>query len=143
MSFSDLFDSGFKKRNQDHFAAIVRLAMDDGVISEEEKAFLDRLARKLSISENDYNKILKDYKSHPINPPTSYDRRLERLYDLARMVYVDHIKGDHEEIVLQKIAIGLGFSSKNVAYVVDKALNLIKEGVDLDTFCDEIKTMNK
>ncbi len=143
MSFSDLFDSGFKKRNQDHFAAIVRVAMDDGIISEEEKAFLDRLARKLDISETDYKEILKDYQSHPINPPTSYDQRLERLYDLARMVYVDHIKGDHEEIVLQKIAIGLGFSTDNVKYVVDKALTLVNNGVDLDTFSEEIKTMNR
>jgi uncharacterized tellurite resistance protein B-like protein len=143
MSFSDLFDSGFKKRNEDHFAAIVRVAMDDGIITEEEQAFLDRLARRLDIGENDYKQILKDYKSHPINPPTSYDNRLERLYDLARMVYVDHIKGDHEEIVLRKIAVGLGFSTENVKYVVDKALTLVSNGVDLDTFTEEIKTMNR
>jgi hypothetical protein len=43
MSISDLFDSGFKKRNEDHFAAIVRVAMSDGVINDAEKAFLDRL----------------------------------------------------------------------------------------------------
>ena len=30
MSFSELFESGFKKRNEDHFAAIVRVAMSDG-----------------------------------------------------------------------------------------------------------------
>lgn len=143
MSISDLFDSGFKQRNQDHFAAIVRVAMDDGIISAEEKSFLDRLARNLNISESDYKKILIDYKSHPINPPHSYDQRLERLYDLARMVYVDHIKGDHEELVLAKIAIGLGFSHENVKYVVDKALTLVSNGVDLDTFTEEIKTMNR
>ncbi|MBP93723.1 Uncharacterized conserved protein, tellurite resistance protein B (TerB) family [Bizionia echini] len=143
MSFSDLFDSGFKKRNEDHFASIVRVAMDDGIITDEEKAFLDRLARNLDISEADYKMILKDYQSHPINPPTSYDRRLERLYDLARMVYVDHIKGDHEEIVLRKIAIGLGFSSENVKYIVDKALTLVNNGVDLDTFTEEMKQMNR
>ncbi len=143
MSFSDLFDSGFKKRNEDHFAAIVRVAMDDGIITEEEKAFLDRLARNLDISESDYKTILKDYQSHPINPPTSYDRRLERLYDLSRMVYVDHIKGDHEEVVLRKIAIGLGFSSENVKYIIDKALTLVSNGVDLDTFTEEMKKMNR
>ena len=143
MSFSDLFDSGFKKRNEDHFASIVRIAMDDGIISEEEKAFLDRLARNLDISEGDYNIILKDYQSHPINAPHSYDIRLERLYDLSRMVYVDHIKGDHEEILLRKIAVGLGFHPDNVKYVVDKALTLVNNGVDLDTFIDEIKHMNR
>ena len=143
MSFSDLFDSGFKKRNEDHFASIVRIAMDDGIISDEEKAFLDRLARNLDISEGDYNIILKDYQSHPINAPHSYDIRLERLYDLSRMVYVDHIKGDHEEILLRKIAVGLGFHPDNVKYVVDKALTLVNNGVDLDTFTDEIKHMNR
>ncbi|MGJ5642849.1 TerB family tellurite resistance protein [Formosa sp. S-31] len=143
MSFLDLFDSGFKKRNEDHFAAIVRVAMDDGIISNDEKLFLDRLARNLHISDAEYEKILMDYKSHPINPPTSYDHRLERLYDLSRMVYVDHIKGDHEEILLRKIGIGLGFSPENVKYIVDKALTLVAMGVDLDTFIEEIRTMNQ
>ncbi|PNQ74598.1 fructose 1,6-bisphosphatase [Hanstruepera neustonica] len=143
MSILDLFDSGFKKRNEDHFAAIVRVAMDDGIITDEEKAFLDRLARNLDISETTYKEILKDYQSHPINPPTSYDRRLERLYDLARMVHVDHIHGEHESMVLRKIGIGLGFSPENVKYIVDKALILVSNGVDLDTFIEEIRNMNK
>lgn len=143
MSISDLFDSGFKKRNEDHFAAIVRVAMDDGIITDEEKAFLDRLARNLNISEDDYKTILKDYNSHPINPPTSYNNRLERLYDLARMVHVDHIHGEHEIIVLQKIAVGLGFTPENVNYIVDKALKLVSENIDLDDFIEDMRSMNR
>ena len=143
MSISDLFDSGFKKRNEDHFAAIVRVAMEDGIITDHEKAFLDRLAQNLDISEGDYKIILKNYASHPINPPLSYDLRLERLYDLSRMVYVDHIRDEHEVILLHKIAVGLGFSAVNVKYVVDKALTLVKNGSDLDTFSHAIKNMNK
>lgn len=142
MSFSDLYDSGFRKRNEDHFAAIVRVAMDDGVISEQEKAFLDRLARNLSISAVHYEEILKDYMSHPINPPTTYDQRLERLYDLARMVHIDH-ELNQEEPLLERLAVGLGFSISNVNYVVHKALTLVREGADLDTFQDKIKTMNR
>ncbi|HMC00107.1 MAG TPA: hypothetical protein VKN14_03620 [Flavobacteriaceae bacterium] len=143
MSISDLFDSGFRKRNQDHFAAIVRVAMDDGIISDDEKEFLDRLARNLDISEANYKAILKDYKSHPINPPISYDHRLERLYDLARMVHVDHIKDDNERVLLKKIAVGLGFTPENVEYIVDKALTVVSYGVGLETFIDEMKNMNK
>lgn len=143
MSILDLFDGGFRSRNKDHFAAIVRVAMEDGVISDNEKKFLDRLAHNLEVSEEDYKKILKDYNSHPINPPTSYDRRLERLYDLGRMVHVDHIKGDDEERLLRKIAVGLGFSHANVKYIVDKALTLINHGVDFDTFVDEMRHMNQ
>ncbi|MDY8136970.1 TerB family tellurite resistance protein [Aquimarina sp. 2201CG5-10] len=143
MSISDLFDSGFQKRNKDHFAAIVRVAMSDEVITDEEKAFLDRLARNLAISESDYKEILKDYNSHPVNPPTSYDRRLERLYDLSRMVYADHIKGENQVALLEKLSIGLGFRADNAKYVVDKALILVDEGADVDAFIDEIKNMNR
>ncbi len=143
MSISDLFDSGFQKRNQDHFAAIVKVAMSDGVITEDEKAFLDRLGRKLNISESDYEEILKNYASHPVNPPSSYDRRLERLYDLARMVYADYELGEKQIPLLERLSVGLGFSPANVNYVVDKALKLVNAGVDEDNFIEEIKNMNR
>jgi len=143
MSISDLFDSGFRKRNEDHFAAIVRIAMSDDIINDAEKAFLDRLARNLNISEHDYKQILKDYKTHPINPPLSYDRRLERLFDLARMVWADHIEEKDQVKMLKKFAIGLGFRAENAKYITDKALKLVHQDVDLDTFTEEMKTMNQ
>ena len=143
MSISDLFDSGFQKRNQDHFAAIVRVAMSDGVITDGEKSFLDRLALNLDISDNDYKEILKDYASHAINPPTSYDRRLERLFDLTRMVSADNIEGDDEIVLLEKLGIGLGFASDTIKNVIDKALRLIREDADCDNFVEEIKRMNR
>jgi len=143
MSFSDLFDSGFKKRNEDHFAAIVRVAQSDEIITDKEKAFLDRLATRLDISAEDYEEILKDYKSHPINPPTSYDKRLERLYDLARMVWIDDIEGPNQHWLLEKLCVGLGFHAQNVRYIADKALALAHDKVDADTFITEMKNMNK
>lgn len=142
MSISDLFDSGFRKRNVDHFAAIVRIAKEDGMVTIDEQEFLDRLAGNLDISAKEYKQILKDFKSHPINPPLSHDLRLERLYDLSRMVFVDRIRAVHEVKLLRKMAIGLGFSTKNVKYIVDKALELVRENVDLDTFIHEMKNMH-
>lgn len=139
MTYSKLFDSGFKRRNQDHFAAIVRVAYEDDVVTEEEKAFLDRLARNLEISKATYEKILKNYKSHPINPPVHSERRLERLFDLARMVYADHIKDEDEVRVLTKIAVGLGYT-KDPKTVVNKALDLVADGsMDLEEFKEKMK----
>jgi len=143
MSFSELFESGFKKRNEDHFAAIVRVAMSDGVINDAEKEFLDRLATRLDITEHEYKEILKDYKSHPINAPHSYDMRLERLYDLARMVWADHIEGPNQLGLLEKLCIGLGFNQDNVKYIADKALTLVHYEVDLDEFTEKMKKMNQ
>ncbi|NND24735.1 MAG: TerB family tellurite resistance protein [Flavobacteriaceae bacterium] len=143
MSISDLYDSGFRQRNADHFAAIVRIAMYDGVISDAEQKFLDQLARNLNISDLEYKEILKDYRSHPINPPVSFNHRIERLYDLTRMVHADHISEKAATKLLTKMAVGLGFSTANVTYIVDKALALVNEGSDLDDFIDGIRNMNR
>lgn len=139
MTFSELFDSGFKRRNQDHFAAIVRVAYEDDIVTKEEKAFLDRLARNLEISKATYERILKTYKTHPINPPVHSEHRLERLFDLARMVYADHIKDEDEVHILTKIAIGLGYT-KDPSSVVNKALDLVADGtIDVEEFKEKMK----
>lgn len=143
MSISELYSSGFRERNRDHFAAIVRVALIDGAIGPEEKAFLDRLAKNLDISNEDYEKILENPSNYPINPPLLYDTRLERLYDIGRMVYVDHLADDAEMNIMMRMGVALGFSPGNVEFIVKKAMHLLNLGVDLDTFKEEIKLMNR
>jgi len=143
MSILDLYDSGFKARNKGHFSAIVRVALSDAVITTEEKEFLDRLAKNLEISASEYEEILENPNKYPINPPYLYIHRLERLYDLARMVYADRHLEEKQRDLLLKFAIALGFTPGNVNYIVDKALTLLELKVDLDTFLFEMQNMNK
>ncbi|AXG74076.1 TerB family tellurite resistance protein [Flavobacterium arcticum] len=143
MSISDLFDSGFKERNKGHFSAIVRVAMENGHVSPEEKLFLDKLAKQLEISEDEYKEIMANPMKYPVNPPYLYVQRLERLYDLSKMVYADHILGPRQKDILTRFALALGFTPGNVKYIVDKALSLIVMGVDSDNFVYEMQHMNK
>jgi hypothetical protein len=143
MPFSELFDSEFKKRNKGHFSAIVRVALADGKTNPEEKAFLDKLATGLEISNEEYNEILKNPIKYDINPPYLYVERLERLFDLGRMVHRDHQLGDKQEKLLIKFGLALGFTPGNVTYIVNKALKLIDKKVDIDNFLYEMKNMNK
>jgi len=143
MSISDLFDSEFKSRNKGHFSAIVRVALADGIVNPEEKTFLDKLASKLEISDSEYAEILENPLKYPINPPYLHTQRLERLYDLGRMVHIDHHLGDKQDVMLKRFGMALGFTPSNVNYIVDKALSLIDQKVDLDTFVYEMTHMNK
>lgn len=138
MSFSDLFDSEFKQRNKGHFSAIVRVALADGKFAPEEKAFLDKLALRLEISPAEYAEILENPLKYPINPPYLHEQRLERLFDLARMVHVDHHLGDAQDLLLRKIGLALGFPPENVDYIIEKAMILVDEKVDIDTFLSEM-----
>ncbi|MCU4189866.1 TerB family tellurite resistance protein [Flavobacterium sp. HXWNR29] len=143
MSISDLFDSGFRNRNKGHFSAIVRVALSDGTITTEEKKFLDKLAIKLEISQAEYEEILENPLKYPVNPPLMHAHRLERLYDLARMVYADDVLGKKQQDLLTRFALALGFTAGNVGYIVDKALKLVDMNVDLDTFTYEMQHMNR
>ena len=143
MSISDLFDSGFRNRNKGHFSAIVRVALSDGTITPEEKKFLDKLAIKLEISQAEYEEILDNPLKYPVNPPLMHTHRLERLYDLSRMVYADDVLGEKQQDLLTRFALALGFTAANVGYIVDKALKLVDMNVDLDTFTYEMQHMNR
>jgi hypothetical protein len=143
MSFSDLFDSEFNQRNKGHFSAIVRVALADEKFVPEEKAFLDKLAVRLEISPEEYEEILENPSKYPINAPYLHEQRLERLFDLARMVHVDHHLGDKQDLLLRKFGIALGFNPENVNYIIDKAMSLVDNKVDLDTFIFEMQNMNK
>ena len=143
MSFSDLFDNEFKNRNKGHFSAIVRVALSDGELTVEERAFLDKLAIRLEISQSEYVEILDNPSKYPINPPHLHVQRLDRLYDLSRMVYADHVLGPKQKAILTRFALALGFTPSNVSFIVDKALSLLVLDVDLDTFIYEMQNMNK
>ena len=134
MHISNLFSSGFKQRNRDHFAAIVRVALSDGIITEEEKAFINRTAINLEIEEDEVAEIMANPDKYPINPPANEQRRLERLFDLTRMVYADHIADEGEIQLLNRLVVGLGFPTEEANTVAEKALKLVAEGKDEDEF---------
>lgn len=134
MDFSQLYTPGFKNRNKAHFAAIVNLALADDRISDEEKAFIDRLAIYLEIETNEVAEIMKAPKKHKGAPPVDKNTRLERLYDLSRMVFADNIADENEKKLLNKLVIGLGFEANSSQKIVEKALDMVSKGVDVDDF---------
>ncbi|WHT40650.1 TerB family tellurite resistance protein [Myroides odoratus] len=138
MAYLDLYNSDFKERNKGHFASIVRVALADGDISEEELKFLNELADKLDISTDDYDKIMANPEKYPVNPPYLEINRIERLYDLARMVYANHILGPRQKDILRKFASALGFTG-DIDLIVNKSLSLLVLEVDIDTFIAEIQ----
>ena len=139
MSFSNLYSSGFKQRNRDHFASIVRIALSDGVISKEEEAFINRTAINLEIEEQEVETIKANLDNYPINPPSTEQRRLERLYDLARMVFADKIADQEEKKIMNRLIIGLGFPYEEAEDVINHSFEQIQKGSDEDEFVASFK----
>jgi uncharacterized tellurite resistance protein B-like protein len=131
---SDLSLSKAHKKKLAHFANIIKLARVDFVINEEEQELLDRLAKQLGIEKKEYKNVLENPDAYPINPPVTYNERIERLYNLTNMIFIDgEIIGDEVDL-LQRIAIDLGFPSDSIEKISDKAIHLIINNYTLEGF---------
>ena len=134
MSISDLYGSGEHLRNLGHFASIVHLAAVDGDINKEEQVVLERFARKLNISEDEFVKVLENPAAFPIHPNNSYQGRLERLYDLFTIIFSDHQIDDEEIYLLKKYAIGLGFSSVLAETVINRSIQIFSGKINFEDY---------
>lgn len=134
MSFSDLFGTGEHLRNLGHFASIVNLAAVDGEINEHEEAQLKRFAAKLDIHEEEYTKVLKNPTAFPIHPNNSVQGRLERLHDLFKIIFADHMIDEEEEELLKKYAIGLGFSSEVSEGIIKRSIQIFSGQISFDDY---------
>ncbi len=134
MSFTDLFESGEHSRNVGHFASIANIASIDGAINAEEEKMLKRFARKLDIDETEYTAILKNPTKYPINPPNDAERRLERIHDLFEMIYVDHDIDDHERFLIERYAIGLGYTAEIAQDLIKRSIKIYSGGLSLEDY---------
>lgn len=134
MSISDLYPVGYHEENVGHFATIVRLALRDDEINEEEQVLLERLASRLDISKEEFKNILKNPTKYPIKPPVSHEVRLERLYDLTRMMFLDKNPTIDKTSIMDRIAVGLGFPVPVARNVVKAAIEFFLKKPDLEDF---------
>lgn len=134
MAIADLYSSGEHRRNLAHFAALATLASVDGEISPEEKKMLDRFATKLDITESEYKEVMKKENKYPIVPPHDSEKRLERLYDLFRIVFSDHFIDEEEMVFLKKYAIGLGYSDEQADAIIKKSVAIFSGRIDFDDY---------
>lgn len=134
MSFADLYSSGEHRRNLAHFAALATLASIDGEISTEEKKLLDRFASKLDITESEYKEVFKKENKYPIDSTPDSEKRLERLYDLFRIVYSDHEIDDEERILIKKYAIGLGFTGDKADKIIERSVIIFGGKLDFEDY---------
>ena len=124
MSIKDVFESGKHTSNVAHFAAIVNLAGVDGKVDKVESSILKRLADKLDISQDEYHQIVKHPEKYSTSPPYGAKKRLDRLYDLFSTIYADHYMNAHEQKLVLRYAMELGYSSEKAKEIVDSSARI-------------------
>ncbi|MDX8552822.1 TerB family tellurite resistance protein [Tenacibaculum sp. 1B UA] len=134
MSIVDLYESSKHRNNVAHFSAIFNLAIIDGDLNEDEEKLVNRFARKLDITEDEYEEIVENSKKYPVVPQTKTDDRLERLLDLFKIIYSDHEIDEAELKLILRYAIQLGFSQEKAEEIISKTTKIFSGKIDLDQY---------
>ena len=88
-SLAQLFESGEQARQKGHFQNLVLLARIDGVISVQENLLLQRVARRLSLTDEQVKEIIEHPEDYPSTPPVSREERYERFIQLIQLLTAD------------------------------------------------------
>ena len=103
-------------------------------VNPQEKRVLDRFAYKLGITEQEYKEVMKKENKYPLDPANSVEERLERLYDLFRIIFADHDVDDEEMVRLKKYALGLGFPDKKADKIIEKSVAIFRGRIDYEDY---------
>lgn len=139
MSFIDLYNHSEHRRNLAHFAAIATLATVDGELNPAEFTLLNQFAEKLDITEEEYKEVIKNSNKYPIDPPSSSEKRLERLYDLFRIIFADHVIDTGEMVLIKKYAIGMGYSHEDADKIISRSVDVFSGKLSLDDYLHLLK----
>jgi len=129
-TIAQVFESGEQSAKKGLFSNLVRLARVDGNVSEAEIVLLDRIARRLSLTIEQANEIIKHPDSYPMVPPVSLEERFERYIQLIQMAFADGMVDEQEKKLIGKYGIALGFRGEDAINHAKTILDQVVKGVE-------------
>lgn len=137
MSLVDLFEHGERKQDKGHFRNLVMIANADGELSEKEDELLKEIGSELGLTTEQIEAIKADPMDYAMNPPSDKTERFEQMVNLIQMVQADGKVDDAELVVLERIAVGIGYDDLDEVDV-ESILALIVRGEDTEVIIEEL-----
>lgn len=139
MPILDLYEHGDHRKNLAHFATLASLAAIDGEINPKEKAVLEKFAFKLNITEAEIKEVMKKENKYPIETPHSGEKRYKRLFEFFQIIFSDHDIDEEERKMVEKYAIGLGFSPKKASTIIDKSIKIFTGRIPFEDYFELVQ----
>lgn len=130
------FETGEQSADKGLFMNLVMLARVDGKVDEEEKQLLERIAHRLSLTDEQVEEIKMHPENYPMVPPVSLEDRLERFAVFIEVMLVDGVIAMEEEQLLEKYGLALGFKEEEAIQNAGFIITQINEGKDRSDIVD-------
>jgi len=120
------------------FLRLYQMAMTDGDFSPLEWKMLYDFAQERNISKAELDKILLSTSGN-LNVPESLEKKIEYLFDFARMIWADEKVTEDERNTLKKFCAKFGFLEENIEALTEYLLTAVKDGATKADIIKEIK----
>ena len=137
-SIAAFFETGEQTSQKGHFRNLVLIARYDGVILDKENNLLNKIAQRLSITDEQVKEILENSDSYPVIPPYSREERYERFIQLIQMAMIDGVMSHEELIFVKHIGISLGFSDETIESKTKVIIDKVNSGLSKDEILESI-----
>ena len=121
-----------------HFLRLFRIALCDENFSELEMKMLYEFASKRNIPRTELDKILLNPHNSNDFIPTSTLEKVEYLYDLTQMIWIDGEVSADERITLEKYIKLFGFEEDNAGGIATYMIDSVQEGKPFSSIKNEI-----
>jgi uncharacterized tellurite resistance protein B-like protein len=95
-------------------------------VNEDELNVINRLAQKLEITDAEYDEIINNGKKYAVEISSDKESRLERMFDFFKIVYSDHQLDEAELKLLNRYAIGIGFTAEAASKIIAKSIRIFE-----------------
>ncbi len=121
-----------------HFLRLYKMALSDDDFDVLELNMLYHFAEERGIPKEELEKLLLNPIDHESAIPESLDKRIEYLYDLAKMIWADEKITEDERNTLKKYCKKFEFLDENVEELTKYLLTCAQKGVKVEEIINQI-----
>lgn len=127
-TIAQIFESGGQSANKGLFNNLVMLARVDGEVAASEQNLLNRIAKRLALTNEQVKEIMEHPGSYPMVPPVSKEERYDRFIQFVEMICIDGVIDPAEDKLANKYGIALGFEGDSISEIEKTVIEHFKAG---------------
>jgi hypothetical protein len=132
------------KELKSHFLNMYLIALSDYDFDKKEIDEILKIGEKHGVSESEFEKIILNPEEINFEIPQNLKKKIEYLYDYARIIWADGVIQDNETKSLYNFCLKFGFENEIATELTDWLIIQAKKDLSHIEFSDEIdKLINK
>ena len=137
-----LFDL-FKREDTDsadknYLKQLIKVAMSDGNIDEKENKFINKIAVKFNLSDDDINDIKSNLQDIKFREPQNSKARFQMVFDLVWLMLIDGNIDVNEIHICSRVAMKMGYEPQIVEDLVIAIQNNLVNAAEPEAIYEKI-----